>query len=188
MALLEPVAYKIARELMTCFCAELAANALEDNTLEMPDRCCLRAGSEIPLDVTPDGFTVMDLCCLGEAYVKVNAMYPATGVDWTSPDTVPLANGCQLQRLTVGLEMGTIRCIDDAKGCTENELKLRWMLNDGMAAYRAACCWSKAIQNPVVSGRGTKWFAGVWEQGGPDGDCLTGNMQLFANFQGPGCC
>jgi len=186
MALIEPTPYKIARSLLACFCAELSANANNDDTLTMPARCCLRAGTEVPLDIDVDGFVAVDQCCLGEAYVKVGVIYPS--MVFPEPDAGPLANGCQLQRLAVSIEMGTIRCINDDKDCDENELKLRWMLADADAAYRAACCWGKAIQDPAISGRGTKWFAGLWEQGGPDGDCLTGNMQLFAGYAGPGCC
>ena len=186
MALIEPVSYKVARELLTCLCAELAANANEDDTLAMPGRCCLRAGVDIPFDVTADGFAATDMCCVGEAYVKVMTEYPS--LVFPEPDAGPQANGCQLQRMTVSLEMGTIRCINDDKSCAENELKLRWMLADKEAMYRAACCWGKRLQKPDVVGRGTKWFAGAWEQAGPDGDCLSGTMQLFASIPGPGCC
>jgi len=186
VALIEPISYKVARELLTCFCAALAANADADDTLTMPGRCCLRAGVDIPLDITAEGFAATDMCCVGEAYVKVVSIYPS--MVFPDPDSGPLANGCQLQRLTVALEMGTIRCINDDKSCAENELKLRWMLADAQAAYAAACCWGKILQTPEVVGRGTKWFASAWEQAGPDGDCLTGAMQLFVSIPGPGCC
>lgn len=186
MAIFEPVAYKVARELMICFCAALAANTAADATIAMPGRCCVRAGVDIPLDVTVDGFNATDMCCVGEAYVKVISIFPS--MVFPEPDAGPLANGCQLQRLTVTLEMGTIRCIQDDKECVENELKLRWMLADAQASYVAACCWSKRLQDPAVVGRGTKWFAGAWEQAGPDGDCLTGTMQLAVSIPGPGCC
>lgn len=188
MAILEPVAYKVARSLMECFCAALAANAAADDTLAMPGRCCLRAGVDIPLDVTADGFILQDQCCIGEAFVKINGVFPASSTDFTTPDAEPVNGRCQMQRLTIALEMGTIRCIDDDKGCDENELKLRWMLNDMMASYTAVCCWAKDMKRPEVVGPSVKWFAGGWEQGGPDGDCLTGLIQVFANIPGPGCC
>lgn len=187
MALIQPTSYLVAKKLLECFCAELAANANEDATLKMPGRCCLRAGVDVPLDVNVDGFVVTDMCCIGEAYVKVISVYPS--LTFPEPDAAPLStSGCQMTRLTVALEMGTIRCINDDKDCAENDLKLRWMLADAQASFNAACCWGKALQDPAVVGRGTRWFAGAWEQAGPDGDCLTGTMQLFASIPGPGCC
>lgn len=186
MALIEPYSYKAARALLECFCAELAANQNTDPTLKMPKHCCLRAGSEVPLDVTPDGFTATDRCCQGEAYVTVNSIYPSAVSGFPEPDTGPTAAGCQPGTLTVALQMGTIRCLNDQKSCPENELKLRLMLADAQAAYKAACCWGKQLKTVVRPG--TKWFAGTWEQGGPDGGCLTGTMQLFVSVPGFGCC
>lgn len=181
MATIEPVSFQVARLLLNCFCDALAANAAEDPTIAAPRNCCLRPGVDVPLDVDANG---NDLCCEGEAWVKIVSVYPSS--QFPVPDEAPLSNPCQLQRLTVALELGIMRCIPEDATCEERTDKLRIMMADADAAFRAACCWGDQLSKTV--GRGTKWFAGSFDQGGPDGLCLTGTMSLFASIKGPGCC
>lgn len=195
MALIEPLTYRAAKALLTCLCAELAANEVADPTLVMPKRCCLRAGSDIPFDITDSG---VDLCCQGEAYVKIVDFYPSAA--FPEPDQ-PTANGCQMARFTLALELGVLRCIPDQPTCEESDFALRRNMADAEAAFRAACCWGTAMNTPTLpypqppelpslGRKGTKWFAGPWTPGGPDGLCLTGTMGLFVSLPGPttACC
>lgn len=179
---IEPLSWKIAKSLIACLCAELAANFVADPTLPMPKRCCLRAGSEILMDVTDAG---EDLCCSGEAYVKVISIYPSAA--FPEPDQ-PTATPCQMSRYTMALELGVLRCIPDSATCTESDFAVRRAMADGEAAFRAACCWGADLKTPQLVGRGVKWFAGGWDIGGPDGLCVTGTMPLFVSLPGPGCC
>lgn len=185
MATIEPLSWRIAQSLLACLCEALAANSNEDPTLPMPQRCCFRAGVDTVLNITNDGFNAIDQCCLGEAYVKLISVYPSTV--FPEPDSVPTTTTCQLSRLTVSLEMGTIRCISNDPDCAESSDKVRLMAADMQAMYKAVCCWQKRI-NKAPFRPGTKWFAGAWEQAGPDGGCLTGTIPVFASIPGPGCC
>lgn len=185
----EPLPYRVAKALLTCLCAELAANEVADATLTMPARCCLRAGTEIPFDITDSG---IDLCCQGEAYVKIIDFYPSAA--FPEPDQ-PTANACQMTRFTLALELGVLRCIPDQPTCEASDFVMRRTMADGEAAFRAACCWGTTMQNPgtdplPLGRRGTKWFAGPWTPGGPDGLCVTGTMGLFVSLPGPTttCC
>jgi hypothetical protein len=182
---IEPLSWLTAKALIECVCAELAQNANDDPTLPMPSHCCLRAGTEIPFEITVDGLIAVDRCCEGEAYVKINSVYPS--LNFPNPDEAPLNTPCQLQRLAVSLEIGTIRCIN-TDDCDENSEKLRLMTADADAMFRAVCCWAKALKEIPGMGRNPKWFAQGWEQAGPEGGCLSGTMQVFASIPGPGCC
>lgn len=181
MATIEPIPYQMARLLLNCFCDELAANAAQDPTIPAPMRCCLRPGINIPQDVSSTG---VDLCCEGEAYVKIVREYPSRV--FPTPDESALANPCQLQSLAVEFELGIMRCIPEDPSCEERTDRLRIMMADADAAFRAACCWGKQLTRQIE--RGTKWFAGSFDQEGPDGLCLSGTMPLFASRKGPGCC
>lgn len=190
---IEPLPYRVAKKLLECLCAELAANAIADPDLKMPARCCLRAGAEIPFDITDSG---EDLCCRGEAYVKIVDFYPSQL--FPEPDQ-PTANACQLTRFTLALELGVLRCIPDLPTCEESDFAMRRMMADGEAAYRAACCWGAAMNTatlptpvppelPSLGRKGTRWFAGPWTPGGPDGLCLPATMGLFVSLPGPAAC
>lgn len=181
----EPMEYQFARTLLNCFCDALADIAALDPTLPAPGVCCLRPGADVPLDVSSDG---TDMCCFdnGEAYVKIGPVYPSA--NFPEPDTATGKQACQLQRLAVVLEMGTIRCIPADPTCEERDFKVRQQMADKSAAYTAACCWGKAIQQPTLGGAGTLWTAAGWETAGPDGLCISGSMQLIASLRGPGCC
>lgn len=184
MAEIRPVAWQIATSLIQCFCAELAANAAEDPTLPMVSRCCLRAGSEVPMDITEEGFIAIDQCCPGEAYVKVNSIFPSSQ-SFPEPDAAALNTPCQMQQLAVSLEMGVFRCLPEYPDCVDSSYAVRQQAADAEAAFRAVCCWVKDMNTTIR--RGTKWFAQGWENGGPEGQCLSGTMQVFASMPGP-CC
>ena len=183
MALIEPPAYKAAKLLLECLCAELAANQNEDPTLEMPARCCLRAGAETLIDIDNTG---VDYCCLGEAYVKVLGVYPSS--NFPEIDEF-VAGSCQMKHFTAQLELGVLRCIADSPTCEESDFAVRRALADAAAGYRAACCWGKALQEPINGfRRGTKWFAGPWGAAGPEGLCVSGAMTLQVSLPGISCC
>lgn len=181
----DPLPYKLANSLLTCFCNALAAIEAQDATLPKPGVCCLRPGVEVPFDVADDG---TDMCCFddGEAYVKIITSYPSS--QFPEPDVPTGKQPCQMQRLAVVFELGTIRCIGVEPDCSTRAYKVRQMMADGDAAYNAVCCWGKAIQDPSLGGRGTMWSPGAWELAGPDGLCVSGTMQVVASIKGPGCC
>ena len=179
---IEPVEFRVAQALLSCLCTALNNNAAEDPSLPAPVRCCLRAGVDIPLDVTDEG---EDLCCGGEAYVKIISTYPST--TFPQPDEYT-ANDCQMQRLTVALELGVFRCLPLSPTCDESSFAVRRLAADRQAAMAAACCWGELIQDPKVVGRGAKFFVGSWDNEGPEGMCVGGTMPLFASVPGPGCC
>lgn len=183
MAVIEPVSYKMARILLECLCQELAANSIEDDTIPMPQRCCFRAGSEVPLMINVEGQVATDQCCLGEAYVKYIGEYPST--TFPEPDTT-IPGPCQLSAMAVTFEMGTIRCLNEEPDCVESSDKMRIMMADEEAMLRAVCCWQKRVKKEIW--RGFQWLAGGGESGGPDGGCLTLTMQVQGSRRGPGCC
>lgn len=179
---LEPVDYRAAVALLTCLCTALNDVAALDMSLPAPGRCCLRPGVDVPLDVTDAGD---DLCCEGEAYVKIISTYPSS--------TFPLpsefeSSRCQMERLTVALEIGIVRCIPVSPTCDEAAFAVRRAAADRQAAFAAVCCWSKVIQDPKVVGHGAKWFAGSWDNFGPDGQCVGGTLPVFVSVPGPNCC
>lgn len=184
MALITPPAYTVAQLLVECLCQELQANADEDDTLPMVARCCLRGGSEVPMDITTDGLIAVDQCCPGEAYVKLTSIFPSSQ-NFPEPDTAALNTPCQMQTLAVALEIGVFRCIAQYPDCDDSAYAVRLQAADAAAAFRAVCCWVKAMNVQVR--RGTKWFAQGWANDGPQGQCLSGTMQVFASLPGP-CC
>ena len=181
MALIIPKPYLAATKLLDCLCEALAANFAEDDTLPMPARCCVRAGTEIAFIVTDQG---VDQCCEGEAYVKIVDTYPSSL--FPQPDEY-IKSQCQARRRTVALELGVIRCISDDPDCDESDYALRRNAADGEAAFAAACCFDKVVQRADVIGRGTATFFGGWTPSGPDGGCLAGTMPVFVSIPGPGC-
>lgn len=184
MALIEPVTFKVARILLECLCQELAVNSNEDDTIPMPERCCFRAGSQVPLGVVEEGFVVTDQCCLGEAYVKYLGEAPSS--IFPVPDEAPTASTCQLAQMAMSYEVGVIRCISVDPDCVESSEKFRLLAADSEAMYRAVCCWQQRVKKEID--RGTKWFAAGVETGGPDGGCLMSTMLVQASRRGPGCC
>lgn len=184
MALIEPVAFKIGRILLECLCEELANVSNEDDTIPMPQRRCFRAGSDTPLGVIENGFVITDQCCLGEAYVK----YLGEGQSTQFPtiDEAPLNTPCQFQQMAISYEIGIIRCISQEPDCTESSEKVRLLTIDSEVMERAVCCWQSRIKKEID--RGTKWFAGNIDTGGPDGGCLMSTMPVWASRRGPGCC
>lgn len=183
MATIEPYSFKIAQELLTCLCSALNDNFVEDPTLVVPGECCIRPGVDIPLDVSETG---VDACCVGEAYVKINSVFPSAS--FPEPDPLDGVHKCQFTRFTVSLEIGVIRCISWNANCEEREFKARLLTADHQAMLAAACCWGKILQTPAVVGRGTRWSGGEWVPFGPDGGCIGGTMQLFASIPGNSCC
>jgi len=179
----QPRSWEWATLLLGCFCAKLQANADADPTLPMPLRCCLRAGVDIPMDVNEEGFVLVDRCCEGEAYVKISSIYPSSQA-FPEPDSAALNTPCQMQMLAVSLEMGTLRCLPSDPDCVQSSEAVRLMAADAQAAFDAVCCWVKQMKEV---NRGVKWFAQGWEMGGPEGQCLSGTMQVFASIPGP-CC
>lgn len=184
MATIEPVVFKIGRILLECLCEALADNANEDPTLPMPQRCCFRAGAEVPLGVVVDGFVITDQCCLGEAYVKFTTEYPSS--TFPQPDEGPVSTPCQLTQMAVNYEMGVIRCIREEPDCTESSEKFRMQAADSEAMYAAVCCWQKRVKKEID--RGSKWFASGAETAGPDGGCLMTTMLVQSSRRGPACC
>lgn len=182
MATIEEVEYRLAQTLLDCLCVALSDNQVADPTLPRPARCCLRGGADLVLDIDEAG---NDACCDGEAYVRVTDVSPAS--TFGTPDE-PGIMPCQMQRLDVTLELGVIRCLPLSPTCEEGTFSVRQLAADRAAAMTAACCWGKLIQDPKISGRGTKWFAGGWSTFGPDANCVGGTMTLMASVAGPGCC
>lgn len=181
---IEPVSWRIARDLLTCFCAELAQNANDDPTVPMPQRCCLRGGVDIPLMINTEGLIASDQCCLGEAYVKIVRSYQG----FPEPEIAAIPVNCQMGRITEELEIGIIRCLSVDGDCAENSEALRIGMADKEAAFRALCCWRKSFKNTPGMDRNTKYVVGAWERGGPDGGCLTGVMPVYVSVPGFGCC
>lgn len=181
MALIIPKSYLAAKTLLTCLCAALAANEIEDPTLPMPGRCCLRAGVDIMMEISETG---VDQCCVGEAYVKIIDTYPSS--KFPEPDEF-VSKACQAKRRTVALELGVMRCVSVDPTCDESDEAVRKMAADGEAAFAAACCFGDEIQKPAVLGRGSAFFFGGWSVAGPDGGCLLGTMPVFVSIHGPGC-
>lgn len=182
MALIEPLSYRVAKALITCFCAELAANFITDPTLTMPGRCCLRAGVDTILEVDERG---IDRCCVGEGYVKIVDTYPSSA--FPVPDEF-VAGPCQGRRFTVALELGVIRCVPIDPSCEQADFAVRRIAADGEAAFRSICCWATALKDPLLVGPGVKWFNGGWTPAGPDGGCLTASMPVFVSIPGLPCC
>lgn len=184
MALIEPDVFKIGRILLECLCEALADISNEDDTIPMPQRCCFRAGSEVPLGLVVDGMVVTDQCCLGEAYVKFMTEYPSS--TFPQPDEAPVATPCQLAQMAITYEVGVIRCISNEPDCTESSEKFRLQTIDSQAMYTAVCCWQKRVKKEIY--RGFQWFASGAVTAGPDGDCLMTTMQVQGSRRGPACC
>jgi hypothetical protein len=181
MAEIVPTSYLYAQMLLACLCSELEANAAEDPTLPAPQRCCLRAGAEVPHDVLSDG---TDMCCLGEAYVKVGGLYPSVQ-NFPEPDAAFIRGDCQLTQFGIPLELGVLRCLPAEPDCVDSAFAVRQVAADAEAAYRAVCCWGKQLDAMRPS---RLWFAGAWENFGPDGQCIGGSMPVFASKRGASCC
>lgn len=175
--------YDVAVALLACLCGQLQANADADERLPMVADCCLQAGSDVAETITASG---EDICCLGRAYVKMLPMFPAA--NFLQPDLEVQKGGCAMPRLTVGYEMGVMRCIPADADCAVHADRMRLMAADAWAMFQAACCWGKELQKPEVVGRGTQWAVGAWEPEGPEGGCLLGTLQVAASIPGPGCC
>lgn len=176
-------AYNAALALLTCLCDALEANETADPELVAPADCCLQAGSDVAETITNTG---EDVCCRGRAYVKLLPMFPSA--NFLEPDLGAQKQPCAMPRLTLGLEMGVMRCIPVDADCTVHAQKLRLMAADAWAMFNAACCWGKLIQAPGIVGRGTQWSVGTWTPEGPEGGCLLGTLQVAVSIPGPGCC
>lgn len=178
----QPLAFRVAQALIDCLCAELLANEIADPTLKRPKFCCLRGGTDTILQVSDSG---VDRCCQGEAYAKIVDIYPSAS--FPTPDEFR-SKQCQFQRLTVAMELGIMRCYPVDPTCAQSTEAVRQYTADAEAAFRAVCCFAKAIKANDFVGPGVQWFASGWTPQGPDGGCVTASMPVFASIPGIGCC
>lgn len=171
----DPIAYRLAQELSTCFCNELAAVSAPVGC------CCLWPGLEV----------AWDSCTPGQAWVRVAQVYPV-GTRFPTPDTGLDVGVCgALGGWAVVLELGALRCMPqpgdngDLPSCTDYDDTERMVLADAHAMRRAVrCCdWrANAGADPEA-----QVLFGSWQPVGPAGACTGGLMQITVQAYGCLC-
>lgn len=165
--------------------AQILLGCLE-NQLQAPhpwpvpsDRVMLRAGQE----VIPLLSKSTDECCTGLGYVRIANLTGARDV------RDPLAAaGCFATERVLALELGVFRCIPTpsageiitAEQWTEVALRAD---ADAGAMEKAICC---AFNDPTDSLRIGAVAVGLYEQIGPDANCIGGRMTV--NIEMEACC
>lgn len=152
-----------AQVLLSCY-----RTALE-NRANPPAKISLRHGDV----VTPQFGTQEDECCSGVAWVRIVTVERLRDIT----DQTSVCAGAE-RRVT--LEMGAASCLPF--GTTENPISAaQWedvalqqdVYHDAMES--ALCCaWED-----LTGSLGHAAFAGLYEPGGPDGNCVSGTMQVI---------
>lgn len=152
-----------AQSLLECYRTALQVRA------NPPAKISLRHGA----DVTPQLGTQEDECCSGVAWVRIVTVERLR--DFADPNS--MCAGAE-RRLT--LEMGAASCLPF--GTVENPITAdQW---DAVAAQQdvyhdamesALCC----AYEDLTESLGHAAYAGVYEPGGPDGNCVSGTMQVI---------
>lgn len=145
-----------------------------------PAETCLRAGSEVPLNIG----TNSDECCSGLAWVRVQQIEPV--VSLTTEE-----NPCQTTGFVITLELGVARCSPFGTAAAGPDC-LTWtnlailMDNDAAAMREAVCCYATAVaeEDPglILSVR-----PGVWLPLDSSGGCAGGTMQATVTFDCSEC-
>lgn len=137
---------------------------------------CLRFGG----DVSPSLGTSTDECCTGLAWVRV------VGVARTGPETDdPSFNTCLHAGRRLTLEMGTARCIpygtvQRPTSCEDWTAAALRMDADHAAMEAALCCFRDAVS--VMPYAPYAIVVTEYQPAGPDGNCLTGTLQLTLDY------
>lgn len=173
----ETLVQPVMDALLTCFCAQLAANP------NPPAQCCLRWGN------SADALfgTLEDECCQGLAYVRLASVYP-TGNAFPSPETDSPVNGCGVQAWAVQLEMGVFRCasvgtVETVPTCAEWTSLSTQMVLDVQAMRLAICCLQDLLDFDTGS-----MAVGAATPGPTDGACasISQSIQILLP-QGSNC-
>lgn len=155
----------VAQSLLECYRTALEARA------EPPAKISLRHGEV----VTPQLGTNEDECCSGVAWVRIVSVERLRDLD-------DFNSHCAGAERRVTLEMGAASCLP--WGTTQAPITAdQWdavaarqdVYHDAMEA--ALCCaWSDLARE-----LGTQAVAGPYEPGGPDGNCVSGTMQVIVD-------
>jgi hypothetical protein len=158
----------VANLLLDCLCQKLATRA------NPPKLCCLRFGTDVTQDVTPD-----DVCCDGLGYVRIGDMFPA-GQNFPEPDII---DNCQGAMWAVEFEMGVLRC-GDPGACEEWTGAAGQHMSDRWAMVEALCCFKTQLETNNL------YLATFVGQGATlpiEGNCSGGTQLVTVQVHGA-CC
>jgi hypothetical protein len=137
-----------------------------------PEKVCLRFGER----VNPTLGTSEDECCTGLAWVRVS------NIDSLADPDDP--GNCISTARRITLEMGTARCIPfgtvgQGPSCDQWTVAALKMDADQAAMEAAICCANEAFMDLLVWPR---TVPGTYQPFGPDGNCLSGTMDLTIDY------
>jgi hypothetical protein len=160
-----------AQQLLECL-----REAVQDGPAPIADEyVCLRFGNQ----VNPTLGTLTDECCTGLAWVRV------VQVDGLADPSAPDYNACLFSERRLTLEMGTARCIpygtvEAGPTCDQWTAAALEMDADHAAMEEALCCFREVVAGQpyapdVIS-------VGTYEPFGPDGNCISGTLQITLDY------
>lgn len=157
-----------AQQLLECLRESLAAGPFPI----ADEYVCLRFGNQ----VNPAIGTLVDECCTGLAWVRVAQV---DGIRNDADD--PTYNTCLNHERRLTLELGTARCIpfgDVQQGptCSQwTEAALKMDADQG-AMEAAVCCFRELVSASPFPPYAI--VVGTYEPFGPDGNCISGTLQI----------
>jgi hypothetical protein len=167
-----------ANALLTCLCNALSANASQD--YPAPEICCLRVGEGVALDITNE---LVDECCQGLAYVRIDNFYPTGSADapFPSPSSDFALDRCSPYAWGLQMEMGVYRCVSNQPTCDEWTIAAQRQMLDAKSMRQALCCFMRNLDPGTVS-------MTPWQSKGPEGGCVGGTMTITVMVTNCGGC
>ena len=155
---------------------ECLRESLTAGPYPVPDEyVCLRFGNQ----VNPSLGTLTDECCTGLAWVRV------AQIEGLQDPSAPDFNTCLHAERRLTLEVGTARCIPTGDvtrptSCDAWTLAALQMDADHAAMEAALCCFRDTVSKfpyapDVIS-------VGIYEPFGPDGNCVSGTLQITLDY------
>lgn len=160
-----------AQQLLECLRTELS---LRPGPIA-DEHVCLRFGSQ----VNPTLGTLTDECCTGLAWARV------VQVDGLLTPDDPAYNTCLNSERRLTLELGTARCIpfgtlQTGPTCEQWTTAALQMDSDLSAMEAAVCCFRDLVSvQPFAPDSIT---VTSYEPLGPDGNCISGTLQLTLDY------
>lgn len=141
-----------------------------------PEHVCLRFGQT----VNPSLGTGTDECCTGLAWTRVSSVLGIRN----DPDDA-LFNVCINSERRLTLEMGTARCIpygtvQTPTSCDDWTVAALKMDADHAAMEAAVCCFRDIVSTQPFAPSAI--VVTEYTPQGPDGNCLSGTLQLSLDY------
>lgn len=160
-----------AQQLLECL-----REALADTPYPIPDEyVCLRFGNQ----VNPSLGTLTDECCTGLAWVRVAL------IEGLQDPSAPDMNVCLHAERRLTLELGTARCIPTGDitrptSCDAWTAAALQMDSDHAAMEAALCCFRDVTAAAPFAPYAI--VVGSYEPFGPDGNCISGTLQITLDY------